>query len=726
MKKEQNQESGISPVISVILLLGLTISVTAIGVLTTVSLSHGSGDIGNVVLKVSADTETATVVKDGTVEKLRLAGNPTEFITPVNVGDSLDLTEGGTDARIVAEEDGNERLVRQVTDVKESTRQLSNPSISAPDCSTVSYNGSGTQNAPFNVSTDKQLQCMDTVDHTGVYQLVTNIDASRTEKWNGGEGFRPVGDSSTNKFRGELRGNGQTIESVTINRSNETAVGLFGETANSNVQNVVLTKLTVKGGSQTGGLVGNDFQTTVRNVSVSGTVDGDAETGGLVGKTTGVIVRNSAMSGTVSGSNKVGGLVGITRPFGARPGAIEKSSATADVTASGNFAGGLVGRDFDTNGVSNSSASGSVTGQSTVGGLVGDSRKSVVDNSTASGPVTGGFATAGLVGSSRDGTVKNATASGTVSATDTNAGGLVGISKNSTVEDSSVTSDVTGTNVVGGLIGKSENSVVEDSASSGTIDGGFRTAGLVAQSEDSVVSNSTTTSPVTGTLQVGGLVAFNSGSVFASSASGSATGNTQVGGLVGSNFDDGTVASSSARATVQQAASGFNFGGLIGVNRGDIENSTAGGTVDATESDEVGGLVGSSTPGSTISNTSSTADVTGRAAVGGLAGKANDSTVTDSFAVGTVTGDVTASTNGFVGNNEGDTSIIRDSYFDDSSSGTTQNGGVGGTGDITGLPTDRMQGSDASQNGNMDSLDFTATGEWKTTNTDYPVLQARE
>ena len=45
-----------------------------------------------------------------------------------------------------------------------------------------------------------------------------------------GEGWQPIGDSSSNPFSGQFEGNGFTISNLTINRGGANGIGLFGYT----------------------------------------------------------------------------------------------------------------------------------------------------------------------------------------------------------------------------------------------------------------------------------------------------------------------------------------------------------------------------------------------------------------------------------------------------------------------------------------------------------------
>ena len=122
-----------------------------------------------------------------------------------------------------------------------------------------------------------------------------------------------------------------------------------------------------------------------------------------------------------------------------------------------------------------------------------------------------------------------------------------------------------------------------------------------------------------------------------------------------------------------------NTGGLVGVNKGTITNSSVTGRVSGTGV-HTGGLVASND--GTISLSYSTADVTGAGAdsdaVGGLVGR-NDARITESYATGSVRGD--DNVGGLVGYNRGSGGSgghISISYATGSVSGDTRVGGLAG------------------------------------------------
>ncbi|MGM0954001.1 MAG: filamentous hemagglutinin N-terminal domain-containing protein [Pseudomonadota bacterium] len=250
-------------------------------------------------------------------------------------------------------------------------------------------------------------------DKSGNYALGTNINASETATWNQNgtdadgnpiyEGWDPIFDTSnfTNQFSGTFDGLGHTISNLTINRQNESYVGLFGRT---------------KIGS------------SISNIGpVGGNVVGDRNVGGIVGVNASVII-NSFAAINVTGRGDVGGLVGYNNNE------ITKAYAKGKVTATRGKAGGLVG--WNQKPIANAYATGKVMGGSEVGGLVGQNFNGEITNTYATGNVEATGATSGY------------------------AGGLVGVNNGpgALVSDSYATGSVVTGSDVGGLIGLDFNS----------------------------------------------------------------------------------------------------------------------------------------------------------------------------------------------------------------------------------------------------------------------------
>ena len=256
--------------------------------------------------------------------------------------------------------------------------------------------------------------------------------------WNGGAGWAPIGIPallSSGAFSTTLDGNDHVIANLFVNGGDY--AGLFGALGESGViRNLSLTDIDVTGEYSAGGLVGQNAGTVIDS-HATGTVRGQDLVGGLVGYnySTGDITRSSSLATATSPpsppncpptcvvvSNEprgTGGLVGLNR------GVIDSSYATGDVT--GYPAGGLVGWNSG-GGVFASYATGAVTG-TTVGGLVGRSDgPGGIQTSYATGRVSGNLDVGGLVGTNASGitaSYSTGPASATYS-TGSSVGGLVG------------------------------------------------------------------------------------------------------------------------------------------------------------------------------------------------------------------------------------------------------------------------------------------------------------
>lgn len=199
-------------------------------------------------------------------------------------------------------------------------------------------NVTGTLNAYMLVNDVNQLQAMNT-SLSGKYALAANIDATATSSWNAGQGFAPVGNSST-AFTGKFDGLNHTVRNLVVNRPDQNYVGLFGYMgAGSAVRNVGLVGGSMSGNYDVGGLAGYNNYGTISSSYATGRVNGSWYVGGLVGFNVGS-VSNSYATGSVNGGKYVGGLAGDNDIYG---GAISNSYSTGKVTWTVGFGGGLVG-----------------------------------------------------------------------------------------------------------------------------------------------------------------------------------------------------------------------------------------------------------------------------------------------------------------------------------------------------------------------------------------------
>mgnify|MGYP003634897946 CR=1 FL=1 len=322
--------------------------------------------------------------------------------------------------------------------------------------------GSGASNDPYQLTDIYGVQgiASHTLLHTD-FALANDMDASGTINWHGGAGFSPIGEQH-NRFGGSLSGQGHVIRDLYIFRPTAVAVGLFGYTERgSGISGVGLENVNITGRTYVGALAGYSAANTYQSYA-TGTVTGHGDrVGGLIGSTTyaptirdswtdvtvsstgsavgglagvagGSVISNSFALGDVTGQNEVGGLVGRsgnTHYGNYASGTVRGHHEVGGLL--GSFAGGMPG-DYE---LSNSYATGEVIGSgNSVGGLIGwNSLK--VTYAYATGNVTGNSYVGGLIGQHRARynndslSISRAYATGTVQANTSDAGGLVGLSE---------------------------------------------------------------------------------------------------------------------------------------------------------------------------------------------------------------------------------------------------------------------------------------------------------
>jgi len=257
--------------------------------------------------------------------------------------------------------------------------------------------GTGTELNPYLIEDAFDLDAVRN-NLTAHYKLIKNIDLN-TSPFNQGEGWVPIGDNSTDsiasRFRGTFDGNNYVIKNLYINRPSIIRQGLFGYTEVSTIKNIGVKDVNITGSSNTGGLVGYNYNSSIINSYSTGSVTGIVSgTGGLVGNNYRSSIINSYFTGSVTGSNNgTGGLVGYNQYSSI----IKNSYSTGSVTGAG-YTGGLVGNNQNSSVIENSYSTGSVTGSFSTGGLVGNNSSSSVINSYWDIETSGRTTSAGGVG----------------------------------------------------------------------------------------------------------------------------------------------------------------------------------------------------------------------------------------------------------------------------------------------------------------------------------------
>jgi len=273
--------------------------------------------------------------------------------------------------------------------------------------------------------------------------------------------------------------------------------------------------------------------------------------------------------------------------------------------------------------------------------------------------ITGHNCVGGLAGVNSNGSIAACSAAGNVNATGDCVGGLVGANAGGSIIDSCATVAVDGNGLyIGGLVGTNANGSIEASHAAGSVSGSGShspyVGGLVGYNSFGSITGCYATASVSGNdSYVGGLVGGNRGTVENSYATGNVNGDTGIGGLVGFNYENSTIQNSYATGEV---SGDLSVGGLVGLNHGLISDSYAVGSVNGTG--EVGGFVGKNYTEDgiiIINNCYASGNVEGDLYVGGFVGYNYAGTgtadITDCYAVGSVTG--TTDVGGFAGHDDG-------------------------------------------------------------------------
>jgi len=252
---------------------------------------------------------------------------------------------------------------------------------------------------------------------TGSHSAVTtNLGVQRSFFFGGLVGILDTGNITSSHATGSF--SSTFAPSAAGGLTGSAVVGISGT---ASIINSYATGDVTSGGPNLGGLVGQIAGSTTGTVTVSGSraagnVNGtnllgvialrSNYIGGLVGRieNRGIYIRDTHATGAVSGNNNVGGLVGGFRQD--------------NVSFSGS--------------ITTSYATGNVSGVNNVGGLMGNMNPTGIDHGFsitdvyATGGVNGTTRVGGLLGTLNRGSVDRSYSTGSVTATGSDAGGLIG------------------------------------------------------------------------------------------------------------------------------------------------------------------------------------------------------------------------------------------------------------------------------------------------------------
>ena len=311
------------------------------------------------------DGGTVTLEVDGVTQQMVSTGHEFSFnVSPL---------QAGHEVRISAKAEGKEQSY-YTTEV-------------------VAYLGKGTEDDPYQVYTASDLTG---VYRKGYFKLMNDIDlTSYINQFSSSDGWESIGREGSETIH--FDGNGHKITGLWCNSTRDNT-GLFSCFANGTIKNLTVETAKgkqVKGGANTGILIGKMINGTIENCHVSGTVADGTPVGGLVGLfDVGNILLSQAnvTINTTLGTSYVGGLVGeITG------GEIDQCVTQGTITATGkeSYVGGLVGKNYAT--VTNSYSNAIVTSTYNAAGLIAYNY-GVVDRCYATGDIFSNNYGAGIIG----------------------------------------------------------------------------------------------------------------------------------------------------------------------------------------------------------------------------------------------------------------------------------------------------------------------------------------
>ena len=205
----------------------------------------------------------------------------------------------------------------------------------------VSFLGKGTEADPYQISTAADLT---EVYRKGYYKLMNDIDlTSYINQYCGSEGWESIGREGSETIY--FDGNNHKVTGLWCNSTRDNT-GLFSCFANGYIKNLTVETASgkrVKGGSNTGIIIGKLINGEINNCKVSGTLGDGTPVGGVVGMLQGgkVSLCHANIVISTSGTNVyVGGIAGEST------GTIEQCVTQGSVNAagSGSYAAGIAGK----------------------------------------------------------------------------------------------------------------------------------------------------------------------------------------------------------------------------------------------------------------------------------------------------------------------------------------------------------------------------------------------
>lgn len=527
----ENNDRGVSPVIGVILMVAVTVVLAAVIGTFVLDLSENQEEPAQAGVSIDQTNNGINITwnNNQNAEQINILVNGTQEATLNSVGDSATIAvSSGDEISIVGvTADGNETILRTynadtaVGSVYSGTVSYNPP---AEGVEVVGVDGSGNvvetdvtdKNGQFSISNNNAEEIridgvtVATSESSGIsVDVQTVADANSTtipDVLMNGSGtssdpYQIENASDLQAMQEDLDGNYVITNDVDASHTKDwnggsgfSPVGTSSNPFNGNldgnnnsVNNIYMNYPSTDYVGLIGYNGGSSTQ-TISDLSVTNAdVTGGSNVGIVVGVTDDTDLTNVSATGTVNGTSTVGGLVGWN--FN---GTISNSSADIDVTGSNKFTGGLVGYANNSSTISNSTVSGTVNGDYRTGGFVG-MNEGTINNSSASTSVDGASHTGGFAGVNNN-VIDQSYATGDVTSSGDQVGGFIGInygvdsSNIGKVTDSYSTGSVSGNNVVGGFMGENDSGDVINVYSTGTVSASASTpvtGGILGEINDS-------------------------------------------------------------------------------------------------------------------------------------------------------------------------------------------------------------------------------------------------
>ncbi len=409
--------------------------------------------------------------------------------------------------------------------------------------------GSGTPLDPYQIATPADLAEVN--DYLSAsYIMTADIDLSAIT-------YDKAVIAHSSQFRGTFDGNGYKITGLKITTNNNNT-GLIGQTSGAIIANLGIEQAVMSAG-------------TKENIAV------------LCGYSfNGTSILNCYVTGTVSGGSSVGGLVGYNQTS-----SVENCYSLCNINGSskGSRVGGLIGYNFNNSPVDNCYATGTVSGNNEVGGLIGKNQTTTVSNCYATGAVSGAKSIGGLLGYNQAGETTNCYATGNITGEE-NSGGLCGYNWEGSFTTCYAEGNVQGEDYNGGFIGYNIKGDITECYASGTVSGignSEYSGGFTGRNDTGTISYCYATGNVTGKTYNGGFTGYNnSGLITICFAEGSVVGSGEYnGGFVGL-LNAGPINNCFAYGDVTGLSNTAGFCGRINTAGGSISNSYCSGYIDGT------------------------------------------------------------------------------------------------------------------------------------------------